>query len=75
MTFNHALGFKCSFGVSFHGDLKFLFCDVFGAGAVSLQGWNGREIVRMQQEWFGSERGLGCSEGDELSGRNVMQEG
>lgn len=28
----------------------------------------------MQQEWFGSERGLGCSEGDELSSRNVMQE-
>lgn len=40
-----------------------------------LQGWDGRGIVKVQQEWFGSERGLGCSEGDELSSRNVMQEG
>lgn len=30
MNFNHALGFKCSFGAIFHGVLKFLFCDVEG---------------------------------------------
>lgn len=32
MNFNHALGFKRSFGVMFRDDVKFLFCDVLGPG-------------------------------------------
>lgn len=73
VNFNHALGFKCSFGATFHGGLKFLLCGMLGPGPRGCG--DGMEVVRMQQEWFGSEELLGCSEGDELSSRNVMQEG